>query len=142
MTEGAIRRYSKKRQAILDCLKKTDTHPTAEWIYEQLREQYPDLSLATVYRNLNQLKEAGMVRSMGVVNDHERFDGKTGPHSHVVCAGCGAIIDLDDIRIDEDMIAQAETATGYSISEVSLHFIGMCRDCRAAGAGDPVRKDD
>lgn len=124
-----MQRYSKKRQAILDYMRSTNCHPTAEWIYEHLREVYPDLSLATVYRNLNQLKEAGLVRSMGVLNDHEHFDAKMEPHSHAVCTGCGAIVDLDDMKVSQEMICEVESAVGYRIADVSLQFTGLCREC-------------
>ena len=76
-----MERYSKKREAILDCLRSTDSHPTAEWIYAQLKGEYPDLSLATVYRNLAQLKSSGIIRSVGVVAGLPRF--ALAPQAHL-----------------------------------------------------------
>ena len=81
--------YSRKREAILDTLRSTKTHPTAEWVYLQLKSQYPDLSLGTVYRNLSQFKEDGTIVSLGVVNGQEHFDGDISPHSHFICSHCG-----------------------------------------------------
>lgn len=124
-----MQRNSKKRQTILNCLCSTGEHPTAEWIYEHLLPVYPGLSLATVYRNLGQLKKAGVIRSIGVIDGHERFDGKTEPHSHAVCSQCGAIIDIDDMQVPPDVIAAVERTTGYRISEASLQFKGLCKTC-------------
>lgn len=124
-----MQRYSKKRQAILDCLRSTDNHPTAEWIYEHLQIQYPGLSLATVYRNLSQLKTAGMISSRGIIGGHEHFDAKTEPHSHAICSQCGAIIDVEDMQVSQELICAVESVTGYRISEASLQFTGVCKNC-------------
>lgn len=125
-----MQRYSKKRQAILECLRSTDTHPTVEWVYEKLHPVYPDLSLATVYRNVAQLKEAGMLRSVGVVNGFEHFDANVQPHSHAVCRNCGAIIDISDLQVPEHLVDKVEAETGYRIAEASLQFMGLCEKCR------------
>lgn len=124
-----MQRYSKKRQAILDCLCSTTTHPTAEWIYEQLRPLYPDLSFATVYRNLHQMQEDGLVRSVGIVDGHERFDGNTQPHSHVVCSRCGCVADMHSVTLPPELIAAAEAATGFSIPDASVRLVGLCAAC-------------
>jgi Fur family peroxide stress response transcriptional regulator len=128
-----MQRFSKKRQAILDCLCSTKSHPPAEWVYAQLQPDYPNLSLATVYRNLNQLKDAGVIRSLGVLNGHERFDGNASPHSHVACTRCGKILDVEDIQAPPDMIQAVEQATGFSIAEASLLFRGVCSACQNRG---------
>ena len=124
-----MQRHSKKRQAILDCLCSTTTHPTAEWIHGQLRPLYPDLSLATVYRNLKQMQEAGLVRSVGIVDGHERFDGNTLPHSHVVCSRCGCVADIHGAALPSELIADAEAATGFTIPDASVRLIGLCPSC-------------
>ena len=126
-----MQRYSKKREAILDCLRSTDIHPTAEWIYEQLKPDYPALSFATVYRNLGQLTEAGLVRSVGVVNGHERYDGRLEPHSHLVCSACGRVADLPGLSVSPEIIEAAENAMGFQISDAAIRFVGLCPACRA-----------
>ena len=122
-----MERYSKKRQAILDCLRATHSHPTAEWVYSQIKPLYPDLSLATVYRNLTQLKEAGMVRSMGSVAGQEHFDAELSPHAHLICERCGAINDLGILSLPPEWITAVREASGGETSEVRL--IGRCRAC-------------
>ena len=79
------RKRSKKRDAILSCLCSTDTHPSAEWIYHRLKPQIPDLSLATVYRNLALFQREGRIISVGVVQNLERFDANVHPHAHFIC---------------------------------------------------------
>lgn len=124
-----MERYSKKREAILTCLRGTKSHPTAEWIYRQLKPSLPDLSLATVYRNLGHLKAAGLVCSIGVVEGQERFDANTRPHSHTVCRRCGCVADLDMLPLP-DTLTEAAAATGFSVETVSLQFGGVCAACR------------
>ena len=88
------RRYSPKREAILECLRSTHNHPAAEWVYAQLKPSIPDLSLATVYRNLGQFRKDGTIQVIGNVDGEERYDGDTSPHSHFICRSCGKVADL------------------------------------------------
>ena len=73
-------RYSPKRDAILQCLRSTTCHPSAEWVYSQLKPKIPDLSLATVYRNLARFRAEGAVQVIGCVDGEDRYDGNTAPH--------------------------------------------------------------
>ena len=123
-------RFSKKREAIYSCLCSTDSHPTADWIYHQLLPSYPDLSLATVYRNLAQMKESGLIQSLGVVGGQERFDAVVQPHTHFVCTRCNTILDLCEVSLPAELVAQAEAASGCRISGTSLRFAGLCPRCR------------
>jgi Fur family peroxide stress response transcriptional regulator len=127
-----MQRFSKKRQAIYDCLCGTRTHPTADWIYQQLHPAYPDLSLGTVYRNLSQLKAAGLICSVGAVNGQERYDGNVSPHAHLVCQGCGTVVDVMDVQPPQSLIAAAQAATGYQVTGMSLQFVGLCPSCKGA----------
>ena len=91
----AQQKHSKKRDAILQCVRSTKSHPTADWVYGQLRPEIPGLSLGTVYRNLAAFKREGVIASVGVVDGMERFDANTAPHAHFVCKHCSAVIDVD-----------------------------------------------
>ncbi|MDR2068509.1 MAG: transcriptional repressor [Spirochaetaceae bacterium] len=88
------RKHSKKRDAILEVIRSTTSHPGAQWVYDQLKPVIPDLSLGTVYRNINFFRQEGLVASLGVVNGEERFDGDVKPHPHLVCRRCGRAADL------------------------------------------------
>ena len=125
-----IQRFSKKRQAIYDCLSGTTSHPTADWIYHQLHTDYPDLSLGTVYRNLSQLKDAGLIQSVGVINGQEHFDGDTSAHSHFVCDCCGRVLDIFEPLVDTETLERIEAEHGFTITKEDLLFGGVCAECK------------
>lgn len=127
-----IQRYSKKRDAVIETLKATDSHPSAEWIFFQLKELYPDISLGTVYRNLSQLKQQGMIASLGYVAGVERFDGNTTPHVHFVCTQCGKILDLHELQVPQKLCDRAAEETGAHIEHCHLTFNGLCGECAAS----------
>ena len=126
--ERAIR-YSKKREAILNAIRCSKAHPSAEWIYHTLKPEHPDLSLGTVYRSLLFFQQQGMIQSIGVVNGQERFDGETNPHSHFVCSKCGAVMDLDRIPMDANLSRQVEKLYGIQVQRHELTFYGTCKKC-------------
>ena len=121
------RKHSKKRDAILDCIRHTKCHPTAEWVYQQLKPDFPDLSLGTVYRNIAMFKEEGIIQSIGVVNGLERYDYTTEPHTHFICSTCGQVIDLDHVVLPAAVLEDA--ASGGTIATYQLQFIGTCAEC-------------
>ena len=123
-------RFSRKREAIYSCLRSTDSHPTAEWIYQQLQPTFPDLSLATVYRNLAQMKAAGQIQSVGVVSGSERFEAVVEPHTHFICTKCHQVMDFHAVTISEQEMEAAEAASGFKINSASLWITGLCPNCR------------
>ena len=117
---------SKQRQAILHELCSRCDHPTAEQIYFSLKDQYPSLSLATVYRNLKQLEENGIVVRIPCP-EADRFDGKPKEHYHMTCLKCGGIIDLEIEnagQIDAFPKAFSGKITGHT-----LMYFGYCEKC-------------
>ena len=112
-------RYSPKREAILKCLRSTTCHPSAEWVYTQLKPQIPDLSLATVYRNLARFRSEGAVQVIGCVDGEDRYDGNVAPHGHFICRGCGAVIDcvLDIDEMVRPMVAAGAPITDFLLKE-------------------------
>lgn len=122
-------KHFRKRGAILACIRSTMEHPSAEWIYENVRAQIPDISLATVYRNLSLFKEQGLITSLGTVNGVERFDGNTAPHVHFICTGCGSVMDLVGMQIPEELNAAASRDSGGRVDSCQLTFTGMCGNC-------------
>lgn len=126
--ERAIR-YSKKRADMLELIQSTDCHPSAEWVYQQLKPTHPDLSLGTVYRNLIFFREHGLVQSVGVVRGQERFDGVTSPHSHFVCECCGSVLDLPKIHMDPGLDQTVSRQYGLAVQRHELTFHGLCPTC-------------
>lgn len=124
-----VRKHSRKRDAILDCIRQTKCHPSAEWVYQQLKPEIPDLSLGTVYRNIAMFKEEGTIQSIGVVNGLERYDYNTAPHTHFICTACGRVLDLDGVDLPAATIAEAEGMIGGTIATYHLQFSGQCADC-------------
>ena len=122
-------KHFKKRDAILACLKNTTCHPSAETVYEMLQETNPDISLATVYRNLALFKKQGEIISVGTVNGSERFDGNTAPHVHFVCNACTAVLDLHELEIPSDLIHNVEMASNGQVHSCQLSFAGLCASC-------------
>lgn len=127
----AARKHSKKRDAILECVRSTKEHPTADWVYSRLKATIPDLSLGTVYRNLAAFKQEGIITSVGVVDGMERFDYNTDPHVHFICSHCKAVIDVDDITVPDQLSEQVHCG---SVRECSLSFTGICNQCVTADA--------
>lgn len=123
--------FSRKRQAILQALRSTKTHPTAEWIHKALKEDYPDLSLGTVYRNLSRFKEEGVISSMGVINGQERFDANTSSHSHFICNCCGAVLDIDQTFENPLAAQQVQQQYGVLVQLQKIVFYGTCQTCVA-----------
>ena len=126
--EPATKQF-RKRNAILECLKSTDQHPSAETVHEMLRIEHPDISLATVYRNLALFKKQGLIQSIGTVNGIERFDANTDPHVHFVCTGCDAVLDFPQVEVPTSLGTDAEKQTGCQIAGCQLTFTGLCQNC-------------
>lgn len=121
----------RKRNAILNCLRQTTVHPSAEWVYNRLKSECPDISLGTVYRNLALFKEQGQIISLGTVNGVERFDGNTEPHVHFICNSCGAVQDLHLLSVPQELNAAAEQCSGGQVTTCHLTFSGSCATCQS-----------
>jgi Fur family peroxide stress response transcriptional regulator len=119
---------SRQRDAILSYLKSTKEHPTADMIYENVRKEIPNISLGTVYRNLNLLDECGQIMKFSCDGKSDRFDWNTEPHYHVMCMKCGAVMDLEiDTLSHIDILA--ESAFDGEIHGHSIYFRGICEKC-------------
>ncbi len=122
-------KHFRKRDAILACLRATDTHPCADWVYQQVKAEIPNISLGTVYRNLAMFKEQGVIASLGTVNGIERFDANTSPHVHFICHQCGSVADLPQMAVPQALCAEAACQTGGKIDLCQLSFAGTCSAC-------------
>ena len=119
----------RKRSAILQCLRSTHTHPSAEMLHQMLQTEHPDISLATVYRNLALFKNQGIIQSLGTVGGIERFDANTEPHVHFICVRCGSVTDLPQITVPQQLQSTVESTTGGRVAECQLSFSGICQSC-------------
>ena len=119
----------RKRSAILACLRETHAHPSAEMLHQMLQDEHPDISLATVYRNLALFKNQGVIQSLGTVGGIERFDANTAPHVHFICTSCQSVIDLPRIDVPEQLRSTVESTTGGRVAECQLSFTGTCQSC-------------
>lgn len=122
-----MKNYSRQREAILQVLRSTDTHPTAQWVYEQVRRQLPKISLGTVYRNLAQLRDEGVILGLTVGDGYEHFDGDASAHLHLHCRKCGKIADM---ALGEDILGKKAAESSF-LPETGVYLIyGLCADCR------------
>jgi len=124
-----IIKSSKQRDLILRILRSTKSHPTADWVYDQARKEMPKISKATVYRNLNLLKEEGKIRECTICKGIIRYDGDVRLHYHIRCIECGRI---DDVPIVTSVVCTEEVAklSGYIVLSHHLDFTGICSKCQ------------
>jgi Fe2+ or Zn2+ uptake regulation protein len=123
------RRVTNQRRLILEAVRATDTHPTAEWVHRQVRRHLPRISLGTVYRNLRLLVEEGLIQELDS-GGYGRYDGNTTRHHHFTCQECGQIIDLA-LPVDRTLDHRAASRTGFEVSHHRIEFYGRCAACRA-----------
>lgn len=116
-------RYSKQREAVYNVLLGTKSHPDAAWIYAKTREVIPNVSLATVYRNLNELLSLGKIKKVSAEGFAERYDANISPHAHYVCERCGRIVDLPDGEVNV-------SCSCADFSRCEITFYGICDDCK------------
>ena len=124
----AVNKFSRQREAIKEYLAHTNEHPTADTVYMNIRATYPNISLGTVYRNLNLLAEQGEITKLNCQDGSDRFDGNTMPHYHFLCNDCGRILDIEMESIDHiNKIAGA--GFGGKIEGHVTFFYGVCPNC-------------
>lgn len=126
--KNAQLRNSRQRTRILELLKSTTIHPAADWLYQQLKKEFPKLSLGTVYRNLSILTEQGLIKKIQFGSTFDRFEAKLSPHYHLVCKKCGRILDFQMPLYDE-INQKARELSGFSIQYHQIDFYGTCREC-------------
>jgi Fur family peroxide stress response transcriptional regulator len=132
-------KYSRQRESIKDYLAHTKEHPTADTIYMKVRETYPNISLGTVYRNLNLLVEQGEVIKISCGDGSDHFDGTTRPHYHFICSTCKKVMDLPTLSLDHiDTLAGANFAG--KIEGHSAFFYGACPECMAKTSNSLIQQ--
>ena len=119
--------FSSKREAIFQTIAGTKSHPSAKWVYEQLKDEIPNLSLGTVYRNIALFKEQGRVITVANVNGEERIDADTSDHAHFVCECCNSVYDL--VSSKQSPLEKELLKNGFEIKRKNVVFYGICKKC-------------
>lgn len=125
----ATLKYSRQREAIKDYLSSTTSHPTADIVYTSVKQEFPNISLGTVYRNLNLLATIGEAIKITTPDGADRFDATTDQHYHFYCRECGAVIDMD-MKPMSELDQHASNQFGGTIETHTVLFSGICEKCK------------
>jgi Fe2+ or Zn2+ uptake regulation protein len=134
-------RLTGPRRVVLEVVRGTDSHPTAERVHEMVRRRLPRVSLGTVYRNLRLLVAEGLVSELR--GPYARFDGNVSDHHHFTCLGCGRIADVAGTMTEPHSRAlclRVAAQSGLSVSHHRIDFYGRCRECGEASVKSARRK--
>ena len=121
-------RNTKQREKILEILQGTTSHPTANWIYDKVKGEFPNISMGTVYRNLGVLEKMGKIQKLSCGATFDRYDANIEPHIHFVCRGCGNVSDIHD-EIPSRKLKETIANISLHIDTYDLTCYGICKDC-------------
>lgn len=126
-------RMTPQRKAICQVLAYSEEHPSAQMIYDQLRPEYENLSLATVYNTLDALSRLGLVNTLGEIGDNTsvRYDADTGPHVNLACVRCHRIVDIPSEHVNE-LDEEIERNSGFALLGARVLYYGVCPECQKA----------
>ena len=124
-------RMTRQRQVIIEELRKMHTHPTADELFRRVQQRIPNISLATVYRNLKLLVQAEVITEIQSTGSYRRYDGNVGNHYHLLCIHCGRVDDAN-VPPDRNLQKAVNRTTGYEILAHRVEFMGLCPACRHA----------
>jgi len=128
-------RMTRQRKVLLETLRRMKTHPTADELFQEVRNDLPRISLGTVYRNLDMLSEMNLIRKLEYGGGKMRFDGDKREHYHIRCVKCGRIEDIPVSEIGRiDCVPNG--LAGYVVIDYSLHINGICPMCDEAGKAE------
>ncbi|ETN87830.1 MULTISPECIES: manganese-dependent transcriptional regulator PerR [unclassified Thermus] len=130
----ALKRLTRQRKAVLEVVKRAHNHPDAAWIYQEVRKVVPKVSLGTIYRTLEALVEEGYLIPITKAGEATRYDANLHPHLHLVCQGCGAIVDLE-VDLPDLLTPVQEAYPQLGVREVEVTYKGLCPTCKAALKG-------
>jgi Fur family transcriptional regulator, peroxide stress response regulator len=119
-------------QAVLDTVLATRTHPTAAEVYDVVKQNRPNIGLASVYRILHHLVEQGYIHELRHSDDSCRYDGHITRHDHAICTECGSLIDVPiEIQLTPEILQEAAQSAGIELRSHELRLYGICPACRA-----------
>lgn len=123
-------RMTSQRALILDIINRGDGHLDADEVYRQARQRQPNLSLSTVYRNLHTLKELGLIQELHFNESHHHYEVKPSTeHHHLVCLGCGKVIEFE-CRLCSEMKQEIAHKKGFEVTGAEVQITGYCSRCR------------
>lgn len=129
-------KYSRQRELIYKTVMENPIHPSADTVYAMVRKELPNISLGTVYRNLNLLSEQGTLRKISMPNVSDHFDGRVEEHFHALCERCGRVYDVEAPEIQE-LAGRLGSSGGFQVTGCHMYFTGVCGEC----AGENDAKD-
>jgi len=138
MNNQTQHRMTKQRLTLLNELKSVKDHPTADELFQRVRETLPRISLATVYRNLELLSEQGLIKTIEMPGMPRRYDGDVYPHYHLRCVECNRVVDIDS-RVVPDISSVIRQTGHYEILAMRLEFDGICEECRKKQESESAR---
>lgn len=121
-------KHSRQRDMIKDFLLSRKDHPTADVVYMNVRQQQPNISLGTVYRNLTLLADIGEIQRLRLGDGVDHFDADISAHYHFICNTCGSVIDLEMESIDSITDVAQRKFDGHIAGHIT-HFFGTCKNC-------------
>ena len=124
-----------QRSLVLDAVNRLKSHATADEVYAEVAATHPNISKATVYRNLNLLSEMGMIRKLEIPGGADRFDHICKEHCQVKCEKCGRVFDIEIPYID-GLDNRVENRNGFELTGYDILFRGICPGCRASSDGE------
>lgn len=127
-------KYSRQRESIKNSLMARHDHPTADMLYTSIREEYPNISLGTVYRNLNLLVDLGEIQKLTCGDGKDHFDADITPHYHFLCRTCGSVLDLP-LEAFDDLEQKAAECLGGRVDSHTIYFHGDCPSCLKTDPG-------
>jgi len=121
-----------QRQVIYEAVVASREHPTPEWIYEQVRQRIPSISLGTVYKNVKTFLDSGLLKEVTLHHGSLRLESNMTPHHHLVCSSCKAIFDIEESAVGPFQLPATQLPVGFSIKQCRVEFVGVCKNCQTA----------
>lgn len=128
--EANGQRYTDQRAAVYRFLLGTDAHPTADDVFTSVRHDIPDISLATVYKSLETLVGCGLAIKLTYGDGSARYDGRTDPHHHARCLGCGAVIDVEGNLDTRTLREHLGPVSNFQVEGFRMELVGYCTSCQ------------
>lgn len=127
-------RMTPQRLELVRIIAASEGHPSANQLYEEIKNQFPTMSQATVYNTLALLKDMNQILEIDLHGDSHYDGNRPEPHPHIICTECNQIVD-GDINLDGDMIKEVEQTSGFQITRSQISFYGLCPNCRSNRSG-------